>query len=507
MSVNIKLGGKTLNGVTVAQFENADAPGTEIPFYEFGSVPTEEREVSPTTSVQEVVPSSEKLLSKVTVEGVTAEIDSNIQEQNIKEGVTILGVTGQYQTPSQEKAVSPTTSEQEVTPDSGKLLSKVTVSGVTADIDSNIQAQNIKEGVTILGVAGNYQTPSQEKSVSPTTSEQDVTPDSGMLLSKVVVSGVTSSIDSNISANNIKNGVTILGVTGSYDNKLPSAVDGTATSISAEDLGSIQSVRDFAFYDMPNLQSVSLPSSVTLIGNSAFDGCSSITSITIPNSVTSIGNYAFEDCSSLPSIVIPDSVTSIGQDAFRNCSSMTAVALGRYINSIGRDAFADCTNLSAVNCATTSTLSYIQFENPEANPLSYAHNLYVNGQLVTSLSFSKAVSSIGAYSYFGGTCFTELDTNTVSGIVSIGVYAFCECTGLTSVIIAYSVGSIGDSAFYGCSSLEEITIENEEPPTIGTGVFTNTNNCPIYVPAESVDAYKSASGWSTYASRIQAISS
>lgn len=93
MSVNIKIGGKTLNDIHAVQFENADAPGTNIQFYDVNSV-QEEKTVTPTTSVQEVVPSSEKLLSKVTVEGVTAEIDSNIQAQNIKAGVSILGVEG-----------------------------------------------------------------------------------------------------------------------------------------------------------------------------------------------------------------------------------------------------------------------------------------------------------------------------------------------------------------------------------------------------------------------------
>ena len=87
-------------------------------------------------------------------------------------------------------------------------------------------------------------------------------------------------------------------------------------------------------------------------------------------------------------------------------------------------------------------------------------------------------------------------------VTSIGVGAFDYCTGLTSVTIPNSVTSIGDYAFYGCSGLTSVTIEAETPPTLGKNAFYNTNNCPIYVPCNAVNAYKTA--WSEYADRIVA---
>lgn len=92
-----------------------------------------------------------------------------------------------------------------------------------------------------------------------------------------------------------------------------------------------------------------------------------------------------------------------------------------------------------------------------------------------------------------------------NGITSIGNSTFVSCTSLTRITIPNSVTSIDNYAFYKCTSLTSITCLAETPPTLGTQVFNKTNNCPIYVPSGSVNAYKAATNWSAYASRIQAI--
>ena len=92
------------------------------------------------------------------------------------------------------------------------------------------------------------------------------------------------------------------------------------------------------------------------------------------------------------------------------------------------------------------------------------------------------------------------------GITTIGNYAFAGCTLLASISIPYGITTINAGAFADCTLLASVTVQSVTPPSLGNGVFSGTSqNLVIYVPAESVDTYKAASGWSTYSSKIQAI--
>ena len=230
----------------------------------------------------------------------------------------------------------------------------------------------------------------------------------------------------------------------------------------------VTSIGDSAFW-CTSLTSVTIPDSVTSIGDSAFGSCTWLTSITIPDSVTSIGNVAFS-LSGLVSATIPNGVTSIGQEAFAY-TSLTSVTIPDSVTSIGEKAFIECTSLKAF---------YGKFASSDNRCL-----------IVDGVLNSFAPAGLTEYTI-------------PSSVTKIGEYAFISCSWLTSVTIDNRVTSIGEGAFAYCTSLKEVYCKPTTPPTGYSNMFgSNASDRKIYVPRNSVSAYKAAEGWSEYADYIE----
>lgn len=192
----------------------------------------------------------------------------------------------------------------------------------------------------------------------------------------------------------------------------------------------VTTVGSYAFYGCANLTTVDLGSGITKIGKHSFHGCGALTEIVLPDSVATIGDYAFAYCG-LTEIVIPDSVTTIGDYAFHSCDNLTSVTMGSGVSKIGSSAFVFCSKLNKVIISDPDAWLKISFGDSSANPLTYAHSLYVGDELLTDLVIPGTVTEINQYAFNG-------------------------CTSITSVYIPQSVKSIGQYAFNGMSSLKTV---------------------------------------------------
>ena len=231
----------------------------------------------------------------------------------------------------------------------------------------------------------------------------------------------------------------------------------------------------YAFYGCKALESISIPKSVTEIGGCVFYDCASLTEVVIPSGVLTIGNSLFSGCEMIERVEIQGSVTSIGSNAFQDCVNLTSITIPESVTEIDGNPFSSCESLVTING---------KFATADNDALIYDDALVVVAKDVTQFTIPETIKTLEAG-------------------------AFDSCKELTTITIPTNVTEIGCGCFGSCDKLTAVYCQSTTPPIAkfsDSGDWGCFHGVPvkIFVPAEAVDAYKTADGWKDYADVIEA---
>ena len=206
----------------------------------------------------------------------------------------------------------------------------------------------------------------------------------------------------------------------------------------------VTSIGDFAFSSCGNLTSVTISGSVISLGQGVFQNCFSLKSVTICDGVTSIGEYMFYGCSQLTDIVIPNSVTTIQDHAFQKCSSLSTITIPHTVTHIGDNVFSECSKLTNINIPN--------------DVVTIGGSAFSSCTSLTSIVIPNNVTTIGINAFSGCTNLTSVVIP--DSVITIGWGAFASCTQLSNVVIGSGVTNIDEHVFNNCGNLTHITVPN-----------------------------------------------
>ena len=293
----------------------------------------------------------------------------------------------------------------------------------------------------------------------------------------------------------------------SFYNKDFSAATQPSSAITQIIFGNcVYEVGMMSYENLANLKNVQFSQNTREVSWYAFKNCTWLENLTFPSSMFQLEGGSFSYCYSLTEVTVPEGC-GMHEDVFGHCINLTAATIPSY-NPIGSNnpsaytgTFEFCTKLETVNFTGDGGIKRL-------------NGVFGRCESLKSVNIPSSVERIdgNCFAY----CYALPSIELPESLTYIGDNTFLRCHSLTSITIPMNVTYIGQWAFMECTRLEAIYVEAEIPPTLDTGgtydgqslhesmAFDYTNNCPIYVPCNSVDTYKSANGWMKYRDRIQA---
>lgn len=251
----------------------------------------------------------------------------------------------------------------------------------------------------------------------------------------------------------------------------------------------VTQIGECAFYYNQNIEHVDIGSNVKEIGNSAFANCSSLQDISIPNSIKRLNDFTFQGCSSLSSVSLPDEMESLGAWTFDG-TALTEFSFPSGITELGDGLFFDCAGIT-------------EFKLPDTIE-KIGESVFYQCYSAKSINIPAAVKSIGAYAFMSCSSLAGR-VEIPEGITELHYATFMWDSQISELALPSSLQNVGDFALVGLSALQKLESKAVTPPACGVEVFFRTpESAMLFVPAEAVETYKSASPWNIF--NIQAFS-
>ena len=249
------------------------------------------------------------------------------------------------------------------------------------------------------------------------------------------------------------------------------------------DLTGVVFIDQSAFQDDSSLVSITIPSSVTSMGQSVFKNCVALQSANILNSI--INNNQFQNCTALKDVTFSNNLTTINTNAFLNCPNVETLTIPSSVTNVSSGAFSGMSGLKTLNIYMSNVPGYVF----DVLPIE---NLDLTG-----------VVNLAAASF--NSCTKLKNVVLSNSLQSIGASAFQDDSSLVSITIPSSVTSMGQLVFKSCTVLQSVTVGWQTPLSVPSDIFSgvNTSSATLYVPAGTYALYKAAPVWKDFGNIVE----